>query len=151
MELVANHAGHADLRQVVIRGLKAVGVDLWHLEFNKIPEGYEFLVYIDGDSITADVCSDAARHLIAVLGVEGFAANEIFVDVSSPGINRGLYSIDHCNKFLGHTVRCDFSKSGFLVGVLLGVDGDDIILELQHGASIDIKFDDINRINLQEN
>lgn len=151
MELVAHNASHADLRQIIASGVKAVEAELWHLEFNKIPEGFEFIVYIDAEPLTADTCADVARHLMAVLGAEGYEADKLFIDVSSPGLNRGLYSIEQCQKYIGRNIRCDFSQAGFLLGKLASTTGDKISLELQHGAIIDLNFSDIGQINLQEN
>lgn len=142
---------HEQLKLAIINGLAAMSVRLWHLEINRISEGFEFIVYIDADAVTADLCADVARHLLAVLGAEGLAQEQVFIDVSSPGLARRLYSIEHCQLYIGQKVRCSFAKEGYLIGELTAVEDELITLNIANNGQLKVNFSELEQINLQEN
>ena len=150
-DLVAFDVDHAVLRQAIAGGVNAMSVNLWYLEINKIPEGYEFIVEIDAENLTADLCAEVATHLKTVVGAEGLPKDIIYIDVSSPGINRKIHNIEQCQQYIGCLVRCSFADAGFLKGQIKEVTNNTITLELDHDTSFTINFDKIVQLNLQEN
>lgn len=143
-------ASHETLQQAVIAGVNAMQVDLWHLEINRIPEGYEFLLIIDSENLTARLCEQVAKQVQAALGAEGISKEEIFVDVSSPGLNRELHNIAQCQKYVGNRVCCTFAKDSKLVGVLVSVVKSKLTIELSEGKQFEFDFNEVEKINLRE-
>ena len=143
-------SSHEVLRKAVFSGLEAMGGRLWHLELNRISQGYEFIIEIDAENLTAKLCEQVAKQVQASLGAEGIAKEEIFIDVSSPGLYRQLYNIAQCKEYIGSTVCCAFAKESKIIGVISEVGEDSILLELPESAKIKINFSEVSKINLWE-
>ena len=63
-------------------------------------------VYIDSAAgIGLDDCSRVSRQLSGVLDVEDPIAGAYALEVSSPGLNRPLFTAAHFERFLGSPVR----------------------------------------------
>jgi ribosome maturation factor RimP len=63
-------------------------------------------VYIDQpDGITVDDCALVSRQLSAVLDVEDPIAGEYNLEVSSPGLNRPLFTVEHFQQCIGERIN----------------------------------------------
>jgi ribosome maturation factor RimP len=63
-------------------------------------------VYIDQpDGITVDDCALVSRQLSAVLDVEDPIAGEYNLEVSSPGLNRPLFTVEHFQQCIGERIK----------------------------------------------
>ena len=82
--------------------------------------GYELLgvektagvvrVYIDGDDgVTVEDCAKVSRQVGAVLDVEDPIAGNYTLEVSSPGVDRPLFSEADFERFVGHQVKVQMS------------------------------------------
>src|SRR5207245_3069800 len=76
------------------------GVELVHVELIG-PEGHPTVrVFIDRPGgVTHEDCSEASNHLSTVLDVEDFIHAAYTLQVSSPGLARGLYQQSDFGKF----------------------------------------------------
>jgi ribosome maturation factor RimP len=73
-----------------------------------LPMGHSALlrVYIDHEQgINVEHCADVSRQLSAVLDIEDPIAGEYTLEVSSPGIERPLFTKEHFNKFIGFQAK----------------------------------------------
>lgn len=86
---------------------------------------------VDGpDGVTLDQCSAVSRQASALLDVEDPIGHAYTLEVSSPGLDRKLYSVDDYTRFAGRQIRVKM-KPGFrehraLNGTLLGI-GDGVV------------------------
>src|SRR5438876_2543269 len=82
------------------------GVELVHAEVAG-PEGHPILrVFIDKPGgVTHDDCSDVSHHLGTVLDVEDFIHSAYTLEVSSHGLERGLYRRDDYERFAGRDAK----------------------------------------------
>ena len=89
-------------------------------------------LYIDHEAgVTADDCAKVSRQVGAVLDVEDPIADNYTLEVSSPGVDRPLFSEADFERFVGHRVRLQLSAprpldgrrrfEGKLVGLSEGV------------------------------
>ena len=63
-------------------------------------------VYIDlPDGITVDDCALVSRQLSAVLDVEDPIAGEYNLEVSSPGLNRPLFTVEQYQQCIGERIK----------------------------------------------
>ena len=86
---------------VAALGYEFVGVELEPFDGHSV-----LRVFIDRDAgITVGDCERASRQIGAVLDVEDPIPESYVLEVSSPGIDRPLFSEDHFVRFAGHTVR----------------------------------------------
>lgn len=93
--------------------------------------------------ITVDDCSAVSRQLSGVLDVEDPIAGQYVLEVSSPGLDRPLFTLDHYRRFRGQRVRLRLAAKlegrrkleGRILdveqdAVLLGVDGETFTIPL---------------------
>lgn len=109
-------------------------------------------VFIDGaDGVGVDDCARVSRQISSALDVEDPISGEFTLEVSSPGIDRPLYSFDHYRRYVGFKIkiklRVPFEGRKTFTGLLNGTDGDDVMLLIEDEEYI-LPFDSIERANL---
>lgn len=94
--------------------------------------------------IEVDDCAKISRELSAVLDVEDPIADEYALEVSSPGIDRPLTRLKDFEVWAGFEAKIETSElidgRKRFRGVLQGVEGDEILIEIQEGI-IGLHFD----------
>ena len=83
-----------------------LGYELLGVEY--VPSGKHSVLrlYIDSESgIGVDDCEVVSRQVSAIMDVEDPISGQYNLEVSSPGIERPLFSVSHYMRFLGHDVR----------------------------------------------
>lgn len=130
-----------------------LGYELYHVEFVK-EDGENYLrIYIDNEEsgITLNDCEKVSRRVSEMLDLEDPISVSYFLEVSSPGINRGLYKEEHFKRFLGSKVFIKFtglvSGRKSVKGILKSCDGD--FLEIESDEIIKIPKDKIKSANLE--
>src|SRR5436853_718272 len=114
------------------------GVELVHVELSG-PEGHPTVrVFIDKPGgVTHEDCSEVSNHLGTVLDVEDFIHFAYTLEVSSPGLERGLYQRADYERFAGRDakVKARTPVSGQRNFRGRSVGGDDSKLILEAGTS----------------
>ena len=130
------------------------GLELVHVEMAG-PEGHPVVrVFIDKPGgVTHDDCSDLSHHLGTVLDVEDFIHSAYTLEVSSPGIERGLYKLGDYERFAGRTakIKSRVAQDGQrnFRGRIIGIDNDSVILEDRTTGRVRISVGDIAKANLE--
>lgn len=124
-----------DLENLFAPSLKTLGYEVWGVELNRAAKGGLLRVYIEKEGgITIDDCAIATRQISSLLDVEDPIAGNYTLEVSSPGMNRPLYTKEQFIEFVGHKVkiklRIMFEKRKNFEGILLAVENDEVILKL---------------------
>lgn len=122
------------LIEPIVEGL---GYELVGVEF----EGHRRLlrVYIDDtDGIDLEDCTRVSHQVSAMLDVEDPIAGRYQLEISSPGLDRPLFTLDHYRRFQGEMVRLRLfspveGRRRFKAR-LTGVDGDSVLVE--DGAAV---------------
>lgn len=128
--------------------------------------GYEFIgcrdiaqgaysvvrVYIDKEGgVTLDDCSKVSSQLSALLDVEDLIKGKYNLEVSSPGSDRPLYTLEHFTRFIGYKVviRVQEPLNGRrnFKGRLVSVN-DNIISVDVDGEFFELTFENIEMANL---
>src|SRR5215469_6284692 len=113
-------------------GLECIGV-----EFNPSQGQSTLRVYIDteGREVTVDDCEAASRELSAMLDVEDPIPGHYVLEVSSPGIDRPLFTATQFAKVVGQEVKlllkAPLEGRRRLRGKVASVEGDQIALEAE--------------------
>lgn len=133
---------------VKVKGFEYVGCDF-------VPQGRKFLlrIYIEGcNGITADDCAVVSREISTVLDVEDPIAGAYQLEVSSPGIERPLFTVEHFQRFLGRKVRIKMvvpqNEQRNFKGLLKEADDSKIILIDEKDVEIALPFAEIEKANL---
>lgn len=87
------------------------GLELYHIEYVK-EAGENFLrVYIDRESgVTLEDCEKVSRPISDMLDIEDPINETYYLEVSSPGIERNLYTDRHLKAYIGSKVEVKLSK-----------------------------------------
>ena len=112
---------------------QTLGYRLWGVEF--LSQGRHSLlrVYIDSDEgITLDDCEKVSRQLSSVLDVEEPITDEYTLEVSSPGMDRPLFKLEHYQEWAGAEVsirlRVPFEGRRKYRGLIKGVENQDVVI-----------------------
>lgn len=130
----------------------SLGYELIGVEY--FPKGKESLlrIYIDAPSgVTVDDCERVSRQISALLDVEEPMASAYTLEISSPGLNRPLFTRDHFVRFAGKeasvTLRAPLNGRRRFKGVLKGVR-DHCVVVLVEGKELELPLEAINKARL---
>jgi ribosome maturation factor RimP len=111
-------------------------------------------IFIDkSGGVTVDDCSTLSHHIGTILDVEDFIPSAYTLEVSSPGLERELYSLKDYEKFAGNLAKL---KTRQLVvnqrnfrGRIVGIENDDVIFDDKTNGQVKIPFSLISKANLE--
>jgi ribosome maturation factor RimP len=91
-------------------------------------------VYIDhADGIGLDDCEAVSHQLSGALDVADPIAGQYDLEVSSPGLDRPLFQLEHFRRFIGARVRIRLAEKlngrRRFDGRIAGVEGDAVLLD----------------------
>ena len=122
------------LKQLLQPVVESLGCQLWGLDLQAGGKTKLLRIYIDRaeDGIGIDDCEKVSRQSSAILDVEEAINGEYILEVSSPGMDRPLYELDHYQQFIGEDIslRLRFPYEGRrnFKGRLTAVDGDEVVV-----------------------
>ncbi len=128
-----------NLTNLIGRTVTGMGYELVGVEYQgRGGSGALLRVYIDSvDGITVDDCADVSHQLSGVLDVEDPIRGEYDLEISSPGLDRPLFTREHYERFAGSrvTVKLRIKLDGRrrFEGILKGVDDDAVLVEGEDG------------------
>ena len=132
--------------------VQALGLELWGVEL--LQQGrYSLLrVYIEREEgVTIEDCEKVSRQVSALLDVEDPIAGEYTLEVSSPGIDRPLFSIEQYAKYVGSEVNLKLRRPidgrRKFKGQIIKVSGD-IVGLLVEGTEYDLEHSDIEKASI---
>ena len=130
------------------------GLELVHAEVAG-PENKPIVrIFIDKPGgVTHDDCSEVSLHVGTILDVEDFIHASYTLEVSSPGLERGLYKREDYERFAGNLARMrtrqPIKGQRNFRGKLIGVDGNDVLFEDRTSGSVKVPLDIIAKANLE--
>jgi ribosome maturation factor RimP len=127
--------------------LDFMGFELYDLKLLGSGRHPTLRVSIDNpNGVTLDDCERVSKSLSGLLDQADPIATGYDLEVSSPGAERPLRSLDEYRRFLGHRSNIRY-RSGDSVqvaeGRLVSVSSDQIELELKDSRMVSIPFSDI--------
>lgn len=94
------------LYSVIERVVTSEGLELVHCEFSGSGKYTALRVYIDkSDGVTHKDCGYISNQLGVVLDVEDLIPHQYLLEVSSPGVDRGLYKKSDYERFAGQNIK----------------------------------------------
>ena len=86
--------------------IEHMGYELWGVEYGDQGRGALLRVYIDHeDGIKLDDCVEVSRRVSSLLDVEDPIAGHYDLEVSSPGLDRPLFSEEQLARYVSHKVK----------------------------------------------
>ncbi|MCP1651961.1 ribosome maturation factor RimP [Pseudomonas sp. GD04087] len=132
--------------------VEALGYECWGLEF--ISQGRHSLlrVYIDRpEGILVDDCEIVSRQISGILDVEDPISGEYTLEVSSPGMDRPLFTLEQFALYVGEQVkiklRTPFERRRNFQGILRGVEEQDVVVLVDDHEYL-LPVDSIDKANI---
>lgn len=130
------------------------GVELVHVELAGIKRDQVVRIYIDKQGgVTIDDCTNVSQTVETVLDADDFIPGKYVLEVSSPGIERQLYSLADFIKFQGQLAKIKTKTSidgqKTFVGAIAAVDGDEITIDDRTRGTVTFSYSVIDKANLK--
>ncbi|MEW8014013.1 MAG: ribosome maturation factor RimP [Candidatus Sedimenticola endophacoides] len=141
------------LTEFVRNVVEPMGYELVGVEYlSGGPVGSTLRVFIDVEGgVMLDDCARVSHQVSGVLDVEDPIRENYTLEVSSPGLNRPLFTLKQFECFVGQRVKITMHQklSGRrrFVGLLLDVQGRDVLLEVD-GEAYTLPVDLIEKARL---
>lgn len=140
------------LTELIEPTVVAMGHELWGIEH--IQQGrYSLLrIYIEGErGITIEDCAGVSQQVGALLDVEDPIPGEYTLEVSSPGLDRPLFTVIQFEQFVGSEVslrlRSAVEGRRKFKGSIVKVNGDSICLRLD-GSNYELVHSNIEKARI---
>lgn len=122
-----------EIIQPVVTGM---GFIFWGIEYQASGKHSLLRVFIDhADGILVDQCAEVSRQISAVMDVEDPISSEYSLEVSSPGMDRPLFTLEQFEAYTGATAQIRLNvpldNRRKFVGMLKGVENDEVVLECE--------------------
>ena len=129
------------------RGYEFIG-----LEYNSNPKHSVLRVYIDReDGVGIEDCETVSREVAALLDVKDPIRSQYNLEISSPGLDRPLFTPAHYAEFAGSeaqiTLFAPHEGRRKFKGPILGADENSVCIE-QDGVEVTLGFDNIAKAKL---
>lgn len=114
--------------------IAALGYEWWGCVLMPQAKGTLLRVYIDGpEGVTVDGCAAVSRQIAAALEVEGVFSGPYTLEVSSPGINRSLFTLSHYAHYVGQSMKLRLREGAIpqrrqVRGILKAVEGETLVM-----------------------
>jgi ribosome maturation factor RimP len=142
------------VRAIAEEAARSCGVELVHVEIAGTKRDSVLRIYIDKDGgVTLDDCGTVSQGIEDVLDEQDLIPSRYVLEVSSPGIERELYSLADFVRFTGHLAKIktkiEIAGQKTFVGVITSVDGNEIGVDDRTKGSVTIKYEDVDKANLK--
>ena len=147
MSNVENH-----LTQLTQPSIEAMGFELIGVEYIRAGNNSIVRFYIDhADGIEVDHCAEVSRQISSILDVDDPIQSHYSLEVSSPGIERPLFTLAHYLNFIGEKVqvklRMPMNGLFKLVGKIVAVESSLITFDVADKL-ITVSIDNIRQAHI---
>lgn len=128
-------------------------VDIFDVKFGRENFGYVLRIFLDKDGLTLDECSAFSKEVSKWLDDEELLSVSYNLEVSSPGLNRPIRSLQDFEKYIGRKCKVELIKKDsegrkHFTGYIKDVEGDIVFLDLKKDF-LRISYTDIKKANLE--
>ena len=140
------------LSELIAPIVEDLGYRFWGLEYQVRKADALLRVYIDHENgISVDDCGTVSHEISGILDVEEPITMAYILEISSPGMDRILFSAQQFSEFVGAGVKMKLNqmvdKRRKIKGQILSVDDEKISID-SDGEHITIDFDKIMRARI---
>lgn len=94
-----------NLQEMLQDAVEDLGCELWGIECQRTGRFMTVRLFIDKDGgVTVDDCADVSRQVSAILDVEDPIADKYNLEVSSPGLDRPLFTLPQFERYIGQDI-----------------------------------------------
>jgi ribosome maturation factor RimP len=142
-------------RDILQPPIEAAGYELVDVQWKNEPGGWVLRVFVDGvGGISHSDCERVSREVSVVLDVNDFIPHAYNLEVSSPGLDRPLRTLEHFRRFIGEKAKVKLKQgiagrrnySGKIVAV--APETGTVTIEVD-GVEHALPITDLDKANLQ--
>ncbi|OOF37465.1 ribosome maturation factor RimP [Rodentibacter heidelbergensis] len=94
-----------NLKTMLEGAVEDLGCELWGIECQRAGRFMTVRLFIDKEGgVTVDDCADVSRQVSAILDVEDPIADKYNLEVSSPGLDRPLFTLNQYERYVGQDI-----------------------------------------------
>jgi ribosome maturation factor RimP len=141
------------IAELIAPTVEALGLELWGIELQQQGKYSLLRVYIENreDGVGIEDCEKVSRQVSALLDVEDPISGEYTLEVSSPGMDRPLFTAEQFGLYVGETVnirlRTAMQGRRKFKGVIERVN-EGVVDLLVDGESVAIQLTDLDKANI---
>jgi ribosome maturation factor RimP len=133
--------------------LEEIGLELVEVQFRREQSGWVLRLVIDRqEGVSLDDCAAVSREIGQLLDIEDFIDQAYNLEVSSPGLNRPLKSMEDFQRFTGRKAKIKtiepISGEHVFVGKILQASEETIIVEVGR-KEVTIPFAQVSKARLE--
>ncbi|MBU1238828.1 ribosome maturation factor RimP [Myxococcota bacterium] len=150
---MTSNPAYDTISQIIKEVVESSGYELWGTEWTSEHGSRILRVYVEGESgVTIDACASVSRLLGPRLDVEDAIVGAYRLEVSSPGLERPLFTMEQFSQFVGSKVKVRLDKpleKGIkkLTGVLSISETGELIITNEVGP-VSFPFEYVKKANL---
>ena len=140
------------LQDLLQGSVEDLGCKLWVIECQRVGRYLTVRLFIDKEGgVTVEDCADVSRQVSAVLDVEDPIADKYNLEVSSPGLDRPLFTLAQYTRYVGQEIvvhlRIPVADRRKWQGELAKIENDMITLIVDKQEQI-LAFGNIQKANV---
>ena len=94
-----------NLQEMLQGAVEDLGCELWGIECQRAGRFMTVRLFIDKEGgVTVDDCADVSRQVSTILDVEDPIADKYNLEVSSPGLDRPLFTLPQFERYIGQDI-----------------------------------------------
>ena len=141
-----------NLQEMLQGTVEDLGCELWGIECQRTGRFMTVRLFIDKEGgVTVDDCADVSRQVSAILDVEDPIADKYNLEVSSPGLDRPLFTLPQFERYIGQDIavhlRIPVMERRKWQGKLERIENDMVIL-IVDGQEQVLVFGNIQKANV---
>ena len=129
-----------------------LNLEIYHIEYVKENGEYYLRIYIEKDGgITLSDCEALSRRVSDLMDEKDPIKDPYFLEVSSPGLNRTLFTNEHYTRFIGSEVLVKLNKAIEGTKTIKGIlkENNETSITVEGTEEIIIPKDKIKSVNLE--
>ena len=141
-----------NLQEMLQGAVEDLDCELWGIECQRAGRFMTVRLFIDKEGgVTVDDCADVSRQVSAILDVEDPIADKYNLEVSSPGLDRPLFTLQQFERYIGQDIavhlRIPVMERRKWQGKLERIENDMVIL-IVDGQEQVLVFGNIQKANV---
>lgn len=149
-----NNSIEEQIREIAVRATEENGLEFVHTETAGSSRNLTIRVFIDKEGgVTHEDCALISRQIDAKLDEQEIIPLTYTLEVSSPGLERGLYSLKDFEKFVGHQAKVKTEKAvngqKNFRGRIVSIENTDIVFDDITNGNVRFPYSAVAKANLE--
>ena len=148
------HSVDEQIREIAAKVADENNLELVHAETIGTNKNLTVRVFIDKQGgVTHEDCTKVSREMEKILDAEDMIPLSYLLEVSSPGLERGLYNLKDFEKFAGNLAKVKTSQpingQKNFRGRIIGVENEEVIFDDKTSGTVRFPHGSVAKANLE--